>query len=77
MQKITQQEQGLAISRSDINLMKKRPPSGTQKTMSMPDSQIGQIHINRLKKFYCQNLDRQSSVLQNQLASFKDLSETA
>ena len=45
--------------------------------MSIPDSQIGQIHINRLKKFYCQNLDRQNSVLQNQIASFKDLAETA
>ena len=36
------------------------------------DMQIGQIHINRLKKFYCDNLDKKNTLLQNQIQNGRD-----
>jgi|LauGreDrversion4_2_1035121.scaffolds.fasta_scaffold277548_1 hypothetical protein len=43
------------------------------KVPMLHDMQIGQIHINRLKKFYCDNLDKKNTILQNQMQGGKEI----
>lgn len=58
----------------ELRKLNRRPPSGQiSKVPMLHDMQIGQIHINRLKKFYCDNLDKKNTILQNQMQGGKEI----